>query len=464
MLTSAAATAARGGDPQRAAWAATQLVFAAPEQLRGECTPASDQYALAAIAYLLLTSRPPFTGDAQTLPSAILQRGIIVPSQLNPELLEDTDQVFLRALAKDPGDRFPSIEAFAQALDDSLAASAASAHTASGLTQQFSRLAGSQPGTSSPAQEPSAALMDGPSASLSGVRHAERGGASASGVRRAGEAAVVPGDAPPTVNRRLAIITGVAVLIAVLACAIGLPTFEGASILPRLKLGGQSASGPASAPTANVAATATAHAGINRLKGVTAGQPAFKDALTANSHHWYTSGKTIFFAADGLHVHNSSAASIAATDSPSAATAQAGNIVARVTMTMAQGNAGDVAGLRFFVAPASDGSADFFCYLISAEGRYEVWERHHDEHQNIQWDFVSGGFSSAIKTGLNQQNMLTVYARGADRDALLYANDQFIAEINLNGGGPTAGNTGLMVLDNGGEAVFSDFQVYNLGG
>lgn len=88
-----------------------------PEQWEGKPLPASDQYALAVMAYQLLTQRYPFTGDQMLqLMYQHLQQTPTPPSKWNPAIEPAVDAVILRALAKKPGERFPTIKDFASAL------------------------------------------------------------------------------------------------------------------------------------------------------------------------------------------------------------------------------------------------------------------------------------------------------------------------------------------------------------
>jgi serine/threonine protein kinase len=93
-------------------------VYMAPEQWQGNPVPASDQYALGIMAYELLTGRPPFLGVPGTVMFQHLTSAPTPPSVLNPLLSEEVDNVVLQALAKEPGARFPSALAFADALED----------------------------------------------------------------------------------------------------------------------------------------------------------------------------------------------------------------------------------------------------------------------------------------------------------------------------------------------------------
>ncbi len=87
----------------------------APEQWEGHPLPASDQYALAVMAYELLTGRPPFQGAPGHLLYLHLTMPPPPPSTFNPRLPKDIDTVLLHALAKRPERRFASITAFARA-------------------------------------------------------------------------------------------------------------------------------------------------------------------------------------------------------------------------------------------------------------------------------------------------------------------------------------------------------------
>ena len=85
--------------------------YMAPEQLEGHAVPATDQYALAIMAYELLTGRPPFQGGLGQVMYQHLQAQPAPPSTFNPQLPADVDTVLLHALAKKPEERFRAISA-----------------------------------------------------------------------------------------------------------------------------------------------------------------------------------------------------------------------------------------------------------------------------------------------------------------------------------------------------------------
>jgi serine/threonine protein kinase len=86
----------------------------APEQWEGQAVPASDQYALAVMAFYLLTGQFPFQGSLSQLIQQHQKTQPPAASQLNRRLSSSIDKIIRRALAKQPEKRFPSILDFAQ--------------------------------------------------------------------------------------------------------------------------------------------------------------------------------------------------------------------------------------------------------------------------------------------------------------------------------------------------------------
>jgi serine/threonine protein kinase len=89
----------------------------APEQWNGTPVPATDQYALAIMAYQLLTGQSPFQGSMQQLMYQHLFQSPLPPGTCNPRIPQAVDAVILKALAKRPEDRFPSVSEFANAFE-----------------------------------------------------------------------------------------------------------------------------------------------------------------------------------------------------------------------------------------------------------------------------------------------------------------------------------------------------------
>ncbi len=81
----------------------------APEQATGDGEPdmRSDIYALGAVAYYMLTGRPPFPADNPIkVMIAHASEQVTPPSQLRGDLPHDLETMVLKCLAKKPSDRF----------------------------------------------------------------------------------------------------------------------------------------------------------------------------------------------------------------------------------------------------------------------------------------------------------------------------------------------------------------------
>ncbi|GCE46443.1 serine/threonine protein kinase [Thermosporothrix hazakensis] len=108
--TSSSSMATMRGTPQ----------YMAPEQWKSQSVPASDQYALAVMAYQMLTGSTPFQGSPEQLLYQHLNEPPTPPTQLNAHLPSTIDAVLLRALAKEPEQRYPNINTFASELQIAL--------------------------------------------------------------------------------------------------------------------------------------------------------------------------------------------------------------------------------------------------------------------------------------------------------------------------------------------------------
>lgn len=99
-------------------------LFMSPEQATAETVDArSDVYSLGAVAYFLLTGRPPFE-DAKAIKilMAHASQQPTPPSELQPDVPADLEQVILKCLAKSPADRYDSAKSLRTALSECAAA------------------------------------------------------------------------------------------------------------------------------------------------------------------------------------------------------------------------------------------------------------------------------------------------------------------------------------------------------
>jgi len=84
--------------------------YLSPEQARGEAVDArSDVYAAGCVLFELLTGEPPFSGDS---PVAVayqhVREDVRRPSEVNPDVPPELDSVVLKAMSKNPANRYQS--------------------------------------------------------------------------------------------------------------------------------------------------------------------------------------------------------------------------------------------------------------------------------------------------------------------------------------------------------------------
>src|SRR5262249_25508786 len=125
--------------------------YMSPEQAVGGAAldARSDIYAVGALAYFLLTGRPPFAGrSAVAVIAAHPYEAPEPPSRHCPGVPSDLEGVVLRCLAKPPAGRFPDVASLAAALAGCASASGWSpdeaaawwrSHTAASATGPLAR-------------------------------------------------------------------------------------------------------------------------------------------------------------------------------------------------------------------------------------------------------------------------------------------------------------------------------------
>lgn len=439
-----AATAAARAAGTDQPWIANALLCAAPEQLNGTTSAASDQYALAAIAYLLLTGQFPFTGGAQALVVAIRNGTPTPPTQIDPTLPLPAEAALLRGLAKAPEMRFPDVSAFAQALSDGLAATAT---VSGGVTHQFSMLAGgAAPGTSGTRRT---------TVRIPAVPHAQAGPHAATLNLPAD--APMPGPARGTrgMRQRVLIVAACALAAALLVggglgwraltAAPGprgtLPNFGGLDYAPTLTPN----------PTQAAQQRKTAQQAEALLAAATSGTPVFSDSLASDNSKWAINGKQFFFGPDNrLHVVNQTPQAVVSLNMPGNAPE---NFAVTVNMTFVHGSYSDLAGLRMRVESGASGGTAHFTMLISPEGLYQVWR-----YDGAVWVSLDYGYSSAIRRGLNQTNQLAVIAQGTT--FWMFVNGQYVTSVRDSSVQPVEAPLGPTVIYEGTEVAYDHLAVY----
>ncbi len=115
--------------------------YLSPEQARGgEVDPRSDLYSLGIVLYELLTGKTPFDGET---PVEIAMKHLSAtpqpPSKLRPDVPPELDMVVLRALAKNPDDRYQSADEMEADLERVARGASVAATTVDTATQVLRR-------------------------------------------------------------------------------------------------------------------------------------------------------------------------------------------------------------------------------------------------------------------------------------------------------------------------------------
>jgi serine/threonine protein kinase len=129
------------------------LISMAPEQWEGCPVAATDQYALAVMAYQLLAGRPPYLGNSEQLIYQHFHVQPQPPGYFNQHIPSAIDAIILRALAKQPEERFDSISTFAHTFHEALYYPGPSAHSTAQSPQQCATI-GPTPKPESPHHPP----------------------------------------------------------------------------------------------------------------------------------------------------------------------------------------------------------------------------------------------------------------------------------------------------------------------
>jgi serine/threonine protein kinase len=479
--------------------------YMAPEQWDGTPTPATDQYALAILAYDLVTGYPPFQGSLGQVMYQHLHGKPPPPSARHPRLPADVDPVLLRALAKQPEERFASISAFAHAFQEALAGDVSSptiAHTLRepGRSDIYAALVISEAearagtyrlltirgGRQVPVTLP-AGTQHGQMIRLEGQGEAasdrDEPGALILTITIASSeepARLANGDDEATVISSGAFTSSTGTVEPAPQELLQEHTRESVSVL-------NATSGEELAPPSRATISTKT---TNRHRGLTAillvglavlvavgssvgflfftrsNQPspssayrtlALDDPLSDNSHgyRWEENNDTYGTCAFREGAHQVNAIHGGGTKFCQASNTTFSDFAYEVQLTIVQGERGGIV----FRNDKTKGKSYYFS--IGQDGTYALWlfVCPSASFDSCYFSGVGDGSSPAITIGLNQTNLIAVVARGNTID--LYVNNQRIT--SMSDGSSSQGQIGVAVSDVNGppsEVVFRDAKVW----
>lgn len=462
--------------------------YMAPEQSNGESDYRSDIYSLGIILYQMLTGQLPFMAESPVAVSLKHIQSIpLPPRKLNSTIPASIEDVILKAMAKDPVERYQTAKDLSSAFWEALQQEMLKEHRLLKEESVSSEDTGSE------------AVLAPTPASLDEELPTNT---SASAVTRVVEQEIVEQEAehfavqlhlhppilplrfpltekpgtlsampdttslPPVLGftRRLRNLSkrGLAALICLTLLVLGVPMGMLTWQLQQTSRIGFSAFAPdpqieASATANNQArieATLAAQARVEATAGITssigAGQILYANPLSIRGGGWVDDGYQCFFSPQGYHVQTGGAHEFAWCYS----SAQTFSNV--VISAQAQLERGDVYGMIFRLNPATQ---EFYALEINKSGSYRFVQATGSDPTS--WlTLIDWTHSNAILTGYNQINTFLVVASGSNfrfyinRELVItsYTNASYISGlVGFMVGGDTLGGT---------EAVFSNILVF----
>jgi serine/threonine protein kinase len=398
--------------------------YMAPEQFQGHPHRASDQYALGIVVYEWLSGDCPFHGSFTEMYS---QHLFIPPPPLREKRLElrpAVEEVVLMALAKDPQQRFATIQAFATALEHACQTTPsrptalpselsspsqplpATARVVAFPSPQLSGLPIAAPSSPPPTKTISTTPLAA-SFSVSNPPHYEN----APPVPKTWRNAALADRRQGFHLRRMLLLVGVALLV--LIGSLGLFRVMGPN---QSTLGKPHA--PATART-NLTATATPHTNLTAPYPIQ-GTLVLSDPLSRNNQpdNWTTDPNSFLsescqFTQGAYHIRQYKTSFLKTCIDSSH---DLSNFTFEVQMTIIKGDCGGIQ-VRYDRAKNSD-----YTFSICQDGSYDF--RLFIDPIGPQVEMLTGGRSSAIHTGPDQSNVIAVVANGSSFD--LYVNHQKI--------------------------------------
>lgn len=448
------------------------IAYIAPEQLQGLPRPASDQYSLAIVVYEWLSGERPFQGTFAEIASQHILKPPPPLCARFPDIPPAVEHVLFKALAKEPHERFTTIQEFASALElacqgqhtsFSTISAAPATHASEPPTIPLSPAASFMAAsTLPPARLPSSSGQTSsshtPSSSSAPPTIVEVSPQhSAPTFKSSSERSATPIQTPRREKRpgRRSIV--IVPLLLLLISGSVLYAFYSPSTVNNLRSIVQGMAGPIFKPAQTQSATATAQAATTATVGapetatalastpqglytlITSRPPSVTDSLSAQSANVWDGGPNCTFES-GKYILSAPPSSILICYAHSTNFC---NLAYQVQMNVLSGDGG---GIVF-----RSSNTNQYRFRANPDGTYDI----------VNANYPMGrGSSAAIKQGLNVINVLTAIARGNQIN--LYVNGQLITSLTDNVA--SCGQIGLMALGaaNNTSVAYSNVKIWTL--
>ncbi len=426
--------------------------YMAPEQTNGFNDYRSDIYSLGIILYQMLTGQVPFTADSPvTVSLKHIQLQPQPPSQINSKIPPSIEEVMLKALAKEPDERYQEANTFSFDYKKSLQKERLLKQTRQlslpGVSTTYNEDAASLTARIILPQEP-AFMPSRPLPSRIPISH--------------GISFLSPVPRTPRLRQRLHQGLLVALCLILLASSISLSllwqghTQQHAPSLSRTATVAayQAALTATTIDQTQQQATLAAQARAQATAGITAslstGTVLYTDNLTSAGEGWINDGSQCYFSYLGYHVYTRLTHTVAWCYS---SLRQFANVVITVQAQLLRG---EMYGLVFRLSPASK---TFYALEFNRMGAYRFMRA--QGNNPLRWlTIIDWTYSSAIRSGYGRVNTFLVLANGSQFS--FYVNQQLIV-ASVSDTSYVSGLLGFLVgSDNnqGTEAIFSNLWVF----
>jgi serine/threonine protein kinase len=428
--------------------------YMAPEQSNGISDYRSDIYSLGIILYQMLTGQVPFSADS---PVAVtlkhLQTQPQPPGQINSQIPHSIEEIMLKALAKDPNERYQQASAFSLAYRKA-------------LLQERHLKRTSQSSTPDASIHPKPIDVNAEQDILMSVTKPiiipqEKAFVSPLALSRSREMPFMP-SVPATPRLRQRLHQGLIIVLCLILLGSSLSlsllwqnqALKSASIMDNTTIQAQQFSMTAAAAHMQQQATLAAQARVQATAGITTGigtgKVLFSDSLTREGQGWINDGSQCYFSALGYHVYTRSAHTIAWCYSGQRRFADA------VITAQAQLLRGDMYGLIFRL---SSHSKAFYALELNRYGEYRFIRA--QGNNPINWlTLIDWTYSSAIQSGYRHTNTFLIITQGAH--FRFYINQQLIV-TDISDTDYAEGLLGFLAggdCNYGTDAVFSNLWVF----